>query len=110
MPVRAGEVSYSGTVKAIDPAAGTLVLGEVGPWKVVGGATEITERAILLAASTEIALVKRATDGATAFSGDFVRTGLAPGDVAPGDFVTAKCVVQDGKLTALVLTVVRAER
>jgi len=108
-PVVAGELSYSGTVKTIDRATRTLVLDEVGPWKVVRGATQLTERTIALTPRTEILLVRRAPEGG-AFPNDFVRTALAPADLAAGDFITARVAREGDRLVAVVITVVRPER
>ena len=39
-------VSHSGTITAVDRNAGTLELGEIGPWQVRDGATVVTRHRI----------------------------------------------------------------
>jgi hypothetical protein len=95
---------HSGTVTAIDPEAGVMVLEEVGPWRVERGATVVTRRTIRLTPSTKYNLFMR-VEVPGAFAGDFIEVALDPNDVALGDFVTAECVRRGGRLVALAVTV-----
>jgi hypothetical protein len=100
----AGAVRYSGTVAAIDPDSGVLIVEDVGPWRVERGATVATRRTVHLTASTRYNLFMR-VDAPGAFAGDFIEVALDVNDVAPGDFVTAECVRDGGRLVALAVTV-----
>lgn len=52
--------------------------GEVGPWRVTDGATEITERTVVVTSATTFARVKRATGpGPHGWVGDFAEETLA---------------------------------
>ena len=96
--------NHSGTIAAIDHAKGTMVLNEVGPWR---GATVITRRVITLRPTTEVTLVKRASDeGASGWLGDFVEKRLGARDLKTGAMVTVKCEHAGKRLTALKVTVV----
>lgn len=103
-------VRHSGTVTAFDQAAGTLVLDELGPWRLKGGVTQITKHTIEVTPTTGFALVKRATDGATGFPGEFVETALDAGALQPGDFVTVECQHEGKRLLALRITVTEIGR
>ncbi|HET7874637.1 MAG TPA: hypothetical protein VFN71_03855, partial [Methylomirabilota bacterium] len=109
-PIGAGEISekHSGTVLAVERSAGTLVLGEVGPWRVKDGKTEITRQAIAVSADTQFVSVKRAEGvGPTGWVlGEWVTAPLPAWQVKEGDFVTIEARRDRGHLTALTVTVV----
>ena len=96
---------HSGTVLAVDRNAGTLVLGEVGPWRVERGETRITRLTITMVPVTEFTLAERATDGAAGFPGAFLELPLDRWYVKEGDFVTVTCLHEGQRLTALKVTV-----
>ena len=96
---------HSGTVLAVDRSAGTLVLGEVGPWRVERGETRITRLAIATGSATEFTVAERVPDGAAGFPGAFAERRLDPGHVKAGDFVTVSCLHEGKLLTALKVTV-----
>jgi hypothetical protein len=101
------EAKYSGAIVAVDQSAGTIVLGEIGPWHVKGGETEITRRTIAVTAFTEFARVKRvAAAGPAGWRGDFVETRLPAWQVKTGDFVTVVAQAEGQRLTAVKITVV----
>lgn len=100
----ASTVRHSGTVAAIDARDGVLAIDEIGPWRVEKGATVTTRRNVAFTPETRFNLYMR-VDIPGAFAGDFIEVGLAPEDVTPGDFVTAECVREGGRLKALVVTV-----
>ena len=77
----------AGTVLAVDRNAGTLVLGEVGPWRVERGETRITRLAIATGSATEFTVAERVPDGAAGFPGAFAERRLDPGHVKASDFV-----------------------
>lgn len=58
-PKRAKEGPSSGSIVSIDDEAGTIVLAEVGPWKVRGGKTVLTYRTITVTPETQLAIVGR---------------------------------------------------
>lgn len=97
-------VRYSGTVAAIDPDRGVMILEEVGPWRVERGATVVTRRMISLTPSTKYDLFMR-VNAPGAFAGDFIEVILDIDHVAPGDFVTVEGVRDGERLVALTVTV-----
>jgi hypothetical protein len=101
-------VRHSGTVAAIDPDRGVLVLDEVGPWRVERGETVVTRRTISLTPSTKYDLFMR-VDAPGAFAGDFIEVILDVDHVAPGDFVTVEGVREGGRLVARTVTVAELE-
>ncbi len=93
-------VKYSGTVVAIDRGHGTLVIEEVGPWRVERGATQVIRRTIVLTRQTEFSLFVRVNPPG-GFAGAFVEGELAAQDLTPGDYVTAECRLERGRLVAV---------
>ena len=84
-----GQAKYSGTVVAVDRAAGTIVVEGMGPWRIKDGVTQLQRRTIGVAPSTEFVRLKRATGPApSGWEGDFVETALPEWQVKPGDWVT----------------------
>jgi len=105
--VSAKTTSISGTVLALDRTAGTLTVGEVGPWRVKRGVTQVDPRVIAVTTSTEFKQVRRAAGpGPTGWVGDFVETGLGAWQVSEGDFVTVEVQREAERLTALTVQVV----
>lgn len=98
----AGEAKYSGTVAAVDRAAGTIVVEGMGPWRVKDGVTQLDRRTIGVVPSTELMRLKRATGVApSGWTGDFVESALPEWQVKPGDWVTVT-VKRDGtRMTAI---------
>lgn len=109
LPVWAGAeaASHSGTVQALNKEAGTIVLGEVGPWRVKDGVTEVTERTIIVTKATEFRQARRSAGaGPGGWIGEFVEVGLGPWEIRKGDFVTVEVRQEGERLTALKVTVV----
>ena len=108
-PLSAGAqaINHSGTVLAVDRGAGTIILGEVGPWRVERGVTEVTPRVIAMTPSTKFVEVKRGAE--TPFPGDFVETALEAGALKVGDFVTVECRHEGKRMIALKVVVPRLE-
>ncbi|MBI4588946.1 MAG: hypothetical protein HY725_08910 [Candidatus Rokubacteria bacterium] len=99
--------NHSGTILALNKEAGTIVLGEMGPWRVKGGVTLITERTIAVTSATVFKQVKRAPGaGPTGWVGEFVETGLGAWELKKGDFVTVQVRQEGQRLTALSVAVV----
>lgn len=108
VPISAAEtVRYSGTVTAVDPERGTIVLAEVGPWRLVHGQTQTTKRTVAITTSTQILLARRAAKTPSGFPNDFVTAPLSDSPIFSGDFVTVECERQGKRLTAITVTVVR---
>jgi len=99
-------VKHSGSIVAIDDRAGTVVLAEVGPWKVRNGATVITYRTITVTPETEFTIVGRQDRGPGGFPGEYVEDALQPGAIYLNDYVTIDCRHEARRLLALKITVV----
>lgn len=95
--------THSGTVVAVDPEGGVLIFEEVGPWRVEQGRTVVIRRTVALTADTTFNTFIRVTVPG-AFAGDFLEVALDAGSITPGDFVTAECVSERGRLVALRVT------
>jgi hypothetical protein len=105
-PASAQEVmTHSGIILDADERAGTLVLGEVGPWKLRAGATVITRLTIVFTPETEFTIAFRAEEPASGFPNDFVEAPIDPAGVFVGDHVTILCRHDGARLVALKLTV-----
>lgn len=100
--------TYSGTIIAIDPQGGVLILGEVGPWSVAHGQTVVTRRTVVMTPDTKVNTFIR-VNVPGGFAGDFLEVALDPEDVVTGDFVTAECVKERGRLVALRVTVAEVD-
>ncbi len=107
LPLWAGETTnISGTIVALNKEAGTIVVGEVGPWRVKEGATEITPRTVAVTAGTEFKQVRRAEGaGPTGWVGEFVEVAVGPWELKRGDFVTVQVRHEGPRLTALKVAV-----
>jgi hypothetical protein len=103
-------VKHSGSLVAVNQAAGTLTLAEVGPWRHVGGVTQVDERVVAVTPDTRFARVRRAADGGPGYARDYVVEPLAAWQVAPGEFVTIACRHEGQRMTALDVTVATPEQ
>ena len=100
---------HSGTVMAVDPEKGTIVVGEVGPWQVKDGKTQITRQTIVVAPSTQFVASKRSREpGPAGWPGEFVEVPLGAWAVKPGDFVTVHVEKVGTGRTATKITVPEA--
>jgi len=96
-----GQAKYSGTVVAVDRAAGTIVVEGMGPWRIKDGVTQLQRRTIGVAPSTEFVRLKRATEAApSGWQGDFVESALPEWQVKPGDWVTVTAKPDGARMTA----------
>lgn len=99
----AAPVVYSGAVLAVDEAAGTIVVGDMGPM-LASGKSEIRRRTVRVTPSTEFNRVARAEGAApSGWIGGYVETSARPWSVRVGDWVT---VTLDKGSTAVRVTVV----
>ena len=97
------EVKHAGTISAVDRAAGTLVIEDVGPVQ-KDGTSRITRQRVQLSPSTQFTLVKRtAAAGPQGWTGEYVETPLAATAVKDGDWAV---VTTDNEKRALKITVV----
>jgi hypothetical protein len=82
---------HSGTVVAVDPAKGTIVIDEIGPWEMKSGRTISTQRTFLVEPSTQFVMLKRRPEpGPSGWPGEFVEAPLGAWAVSKGDFVTVR--------------------
>jgi len=96
------ERKYSGTVVAVDQAAGAIVVEGMGPWRVKDGVTQFERRTIHITTSTQFVRLERATGPApSGWIGDFVESPLPGPQVKAGDWVTVTMKVE-GKHAAAV--------
>lgn len=99
-------MKHSGSVVALDESSGTLVMHEVGPWKVSrDGKTVLTTLKITLTADTEFAMVSRATPAVPGSIGPFVEHPIGAWALYAGDFVTVDCRHEGQRLIATKVTV-----
>jgi hypothetical protein len=88
---------HSGTVTAVDRAAGTITIEEIGPWRVEGGQTVVTPLTVRADESTSWMRARRATGaGPSGWEGEFVEAPQGAWEVKPGDYVTVE-VSREGK-------------
>ncbi len=88
---------HSGMVTAVDRAAGTVTIEEIGPWRVEGGQTVVTALTVRADGSTTWMRVRRATGvGPTGWDREFVEVPQDAWEVKPGDYVTV-AVPREGK-------------
>ena len=96
------ERRYSGTVLAVDRSAGAIVVGDMGPWRLKDGVTQIEPRTIAVTPATEFVSVMRASGVApSGWVGDFVESVLPGGRVKPGDWVTVVVKADARRPTAI---------
>jgi hypothetical protein len=104
-PAAAETMKHSGIIVDIAADGTTIVLAEVGPWRVRNGATVVTRRTITLTPETAFAIAAREIETPSGFLGDFVETRLGPDGVYLNDSVTVDCQHDGRQLTALKVTV-----
>ncbi len=102
---------HSGRIEAIDKTTGSLVVGEVGPWRVKEGKTEITRRTIVVTSSTEwVRLGRSEGAGPSGWAGEAIETSITPWDVKAGDVVTVRVRRDSGRLIAIRVSVATPDR
>jgi hypothetical protein len=106
------ETRHSGVVKAVDMAAGSITIEEMGPW--TGPNAGLETRTVRLTPGTHVVVLSRtpASDTTTPkgdWPGGFKESSLDVRDIRPGDFVT---IVADGDgrdLSASAVSIVRTD-
>jgi len=97
---------YSGPVLSVDRSAGLIVVGDMGPWRIKEGVTQVDHRTIAVVPSTEFVGVRRAKGPApSGWVGDFVESVLPGWRVKPGDWVTVIVTAGDKQPTAVQISV-----
>jgi hypothetical protein len=96
--------AYSGTVVAVDTQGSVLIVDEVGPWRLAQGQTVLTRRTVMVRPETTFNTFIR-VNVPGGFPGDFLEVALDAEDVTPGDFVTAECFLERGRLVAVRVTI-----
>jgi hypothetical protein len=105
-PATVQAADYSGTIIDVDKGAGLLIVGEVGPWRVKNGQTEITKRTLAIAPSARFVAARRSQGpGPTGWPGEFVEVPLEPWAVREGNFVTVHVERSEKGPTAVKVTV-----
>lgn len=83
--------TLSGSVVSVDPAAGTLVLGDMGPWRASDPQKSITSVTVATDSQTTVVVVRRMKgpdpDG---WIGGYTESPASLRDIKPGDFVSVK--------------------
>jgi hypothetical protein len=105
----AGPTRHSGILAAVNRDAGTLIVEEVGPWRVGQGETVTTQRTFAVTSETRFARVNRVPEierAATGWLGDYAETSLGQWAASPGEFVTVEATREGSRLTAVKVTVV----
>jgi hypothetical protein len=98
--------NHSGTVVSTDRVTNTIVIGEIGPWRLKDGATDGTRHAVTITPVTMFVLAGRVPGpGPNGWIGDFAEELLAPWALREGDFVTVLCQHDGRFLTALEIVV-----
>ena len=96
------ERKYSGTVLSVDRSAGVIVVGDMGPWRIKDGVTQVDRRTIAVAPSTDFVRITRASGPApSGWIGDFVESVLPGWRVKAGDWVTVIVKAGDTRPTAV---------
>jgi hypothetical protein len=96
------ERKHSGTVIAVNRAAGTLVVEELGPWTAAAPAKAAVRRTFRVTPETRFVLVRRSPEADGGWPGGYTEQPLEPWAVNPGDFIT---VITEDHATALAVVV-----
>ena len=100
------ERKYSGTVLSVDRSAGVIVVGDMGPWRIKDGVTQVDRRPSAVVPSTKFVSVRRAKGPApSGWVGDFVESVLPGWHVKPGDWVTVIVTAGDKPPTAIRISI-----
>jgi len=86
---QAAATRHSGTVVAVDRDAGTIVIEELGPWRVRGGQTVITRFTVKLDKPAWWTRARRATGaGPLGWEGEFIEVPQDAWGLRPGEYAT----------------------
>ena len=88
-PAEAAATRHSGTVVAVDRDAGTIVIEEIGPWRVKDGQTVITRFTVKAGESTAWTRARRATGaGPSGWDGEFIEVPQDAWELKRGEYAT----------------------
>ena len=101
---------HSGTVTAVDRAAGSVTIEEIGPWRVEGGQTVVTPITVRADGSTTWTRARRAAGaGPSGWDGELVEAPQGAWEVKPGDYVTVEVPREGKRGVAVRVTVVELD-
>ena len=82
---------HSGTVTAVDRAAGTITIEAIGPWRVKDGRTVVTHFTVKPDGSTAWTRARRAAGaGPSGWDGEFIEAPQDAWGVKPGEYATVE--------------------
>jgi hypothetical protein len=82
---------HSGTVAAVDRAAGTITIEAIGPWRVKDGQTVITRFTVKPDGSTVWTRARRAAGaGSSGWDGEFIEVPQDAWGLKPGEYATVE--------------------
>ena len=87
----AGATRHSGIVAAVDQAAGTIVIEEIGPWRLKDGQTVITRLTVKPDGSTAWTRARRAAGvGPSGWHGEFIEAPQDAWGLKRGEYATVE--------------------
>jgi len=98
-------VKAVGTISAVDPAARTITITEVGP--LASGREPLAAVRVTLDDDTAVFSVSRDTLGTAEWPGGFVDSTVPTTSLAVGDYVIVECERAPGRIVARKISVVR---
>jgi len=88
---QAAATLHSGTVAAVDRAAGTITIEAIGPWRVKDGRTVTTRVTVEPDGSTAWTRARRAAGaGPSGWEGEFIEVPQDAWGLKPGEFATVE--------------------
>lgn len=82
---------HSGTVAAVDRAAGTITIEAIGPWRIEGGQTVTTRFTVKPDGSTAWTRARRAAGaGPAGWDGEFIEVPQDAWGLKPGEYATVE--------------------
>ena len=97
--------AHSGRIADIQPAAATLVLEEMGPWKRAG--TRPTSLTLVVTPRTTVEMIHRSAVSPAGWHGGYVGTPVHISALHRGDFVTVHVARRGRELVAASIDIVR---
>jgi hypothetical protein len=98
-------VKHFGVLLDVDADAWTIVLAEMGPWRLDTETAVITVHTVAVTGDTEFLLVRRGA-APSGVVGDLITEEIEPWAIYPGDFLTVDCVRRGEWMVALRIVVV----
>ena len=88
---QADAARHSGAVVVVDQAAGTIVIEEIGPWRLKDGQTVITRFTVKPDGSTAWTRARRAAGaGPSGWDGEFIEVPQDAWGLKPGEYATVE--------------------